>query len=225
MAGPDTLAAAIDGLLCATPVPEMAGLDLAARARPPDGGPRPGRADGARVGGRGLRPGPVAPAAAPGTALAADVPFPAVGTGSGRSSPLAGRPGTAGPAASPPLRPGRAAGRSLTARLLRRAACLAGIDTATAALLSARFPYVTPSGVVNGCGRLAATQVEQYVDGSYADSTGLATLASLAPQLMTAIRQHNEYAMASARSRQPVIRVVPGKVYSRPRSPSPSPGR
>ena len=113
-------------------------------------------------------------------------------------------PVTAGPAASTP-------GCGLTSAgpvpdsydFFAELPCLAGIDTATAALLSARFPYVTPSGVVNGCGRLAATQVEQYVDGGYADSTGLATVAGLAPQLMSAIRQHNGYALANARPGQP----------------------
>jgi hypothetical protein len=58
---------------------------------------------------------------------------------------------TAGPAASTP-------GCGLTSTgpvpdsydFFAELPCLAGIDTATAALLSAQFPYVTPSGVVNG---------------------------------------------------------------------------
>ncbi|MBO0808663.1 MAG: hypothetical protein J2P32_10230, partial [Actinobacteria bacterium] len=100
--------------------------------------------------------------------------------------------------------------------------CLAGLDTATAALLSARFPYVTPSGVVNGCGRLAGTQLEQYVDGGYADSSGLATLAGLAPQLMPAIRQYNADSVASARPGRPVTLVLPVAVYLG-NSPQPEP--
>jgi hypothetical protein len=103
-----------------------------------------------------------------------------------------------------------------------RLPCLRGIDAVTAALLSARFPYVTPSGVVNGCGRQSGAQAEQYVDGGYADSTGLATLAGLDPQLMTAVRQFNAGAIASAGPGQPVTLVVPVTVYLG-NSPQPEP--
>jgi hypothetical protein len=100
--------------------------------------------------------------------------------------------------------------------------CLRGLDAVTAALLSARFPYVTPSGVVNGCGSKSGSQVEQYVDGGYADSTGLATLAGLAPQLMSAVRQYNENALAGTAAGQPITLVVPVTVYLG-NSPQPEP--
>jgi hypothetical protein len=86
--------------------------------------------------------------------------------------------------------------------------CLRGIATVTAALLSARFPYVTPSGVVNACGH-----TEQYVDGGYADSTGLATIAGLLPQIMPAVRQYNSSALARPASDSPVTLIVPVTVY------------
>jgi len=100
--------------------------------------------------------------------------------------------------------------------------CLAGIDTATAALLSARFPYVTPSGVVTGCGKAAAKQIGQYVDGGYADSTGLATLAGLAPGLMSIIGQYNAHAVTHPQPGQPVTLVVPVTLYLG-NSPQPEP--
>jgi hypothetical protein len=90
---------------------------------------------------------------------------------------------------------------------------LRGIDTITAALLSARFPYITPSGVVNGCGNMSGKQVEQYVDGGYADSTGLATIADLAPELMAAVRQYNAAELASTAAGHPVTLVVPVTIY------------
>lgn len=83
--------------------------------------------------------------------------------------------------------------------------CLRGISAVTAALLSARFPYVTPSGVVNACGK-----TEQYVDGGYADSTGLATIAGLLPDLMSAVRQLNASAIARPGS---VTLIVPVTAY------------
>jgi hypothetical protein len=66
--------------------------------------------------------------------------------------------------------------------------CVGDVATSTAAMLSARFAYVTPSGVVSGCPGL--TQ-QQLVDGGYAESDGLGTLVDLAPALMQLVRVHN----------------------------------
>jgi hypothetical protein len=64
--------------------------------------------------------------------------------------------------------------------------CTGQVHTTTAALLTARFPYVTPSGVVS-CG----AETLQVVDGGYAENFGVGTLVDLAPQLMRLVRQHN----------------------------------
>ena len=225
VAGPDALAAAIDGLLLRDTIAGMTGLDVAA-AGMPAGQRFPDRAALMEHAWEHEDPGLAQPFPLRRPVLPWLLMFNSTAVGTGCRAIIADRriaPVTAGPAASTP-------GCGLTSSgplpdsydFFAELPCLAGIDTATAALLSARFPYVTPSGVVNGCGRLAATQVEQYVDGGYADSTGLATLAGLAPQLMSGIRQHNEYALANARPGQPVTLVVPVTVYLG-NSPQPEP--
>ncbi|MBK7819908.1 MAG: hypothetical protein IPJ61_02235 [Tessaracoccus sp.] len=59
--------------------------------------------------------------------------------------------------------------------------CLDGVRLSTAAMFSARFPYVTPSGVVGPCRQAAATQL---IDGGYAEGSGLGSLVDLAPRLL-----------------------------------------
>ncbi|HOA26190.1 MAG TPA: hypothetical protein PKG51_01600 [Arachnia sp.] len=59
--------------------------------------------------------------------------------------------------------------------------CLPGIRLSSAAMASARFPYVTPSGVVGPCREAAATQL---IDGGYAEGSGLGSLIDLAPRLL-----------------------------------------
>jgi hypothetical protein len=213
VAGPDALAAALDGLLLRDTVAGLAGLDLTA-ADMTAGQRFPDRAalmeHAWESEDRGLaQPFPLRHPTLPWLLM-----FNSTAVGTGCRAIIADRriaPVPAGPAALSP-----ACGLTSTAPVpdsydfFAELPCLAGIDTATAALLSARFPYVTPSGVVNGCGSHAGTQVEQYVDGGYADSTGLATLAGLAPELMPAIRQHNMSALASTPPGQPVTFRRPG---------------
>jgi hypothetical protein len=119
------------------------------------------------------------------------------------------------PAAAAPLTCGlgSAAPAAGSYDLFAKLPCLTGIDTATAAMLSARFPFVTPSGVVHGCQGLSGTAVEQFADGGYADSSGLGTLAGLAPGLMAAVRQYNSAAVTGTPAGQPVTLVVPVTVY------------
>lgn len=66
------------------------------------------------------------------------------------------------------------------------------VDWATAGLLSARFPIVTPSGTV-GSGRPEECSRPrlQLVDGGYAENSGLGLLADTAPSLGRIIRDHN----------------------------------
>ena len=94
-----------------------------------------------------------------------------------------------------------------------RLPCQRNIATATAALLSARYAYITPSGTLDGCGQLRGTFQDQLVDGGYGDSSGLSTLADLAPAVMARVRQYNNLAMSSARPGQPVTLVMPVTVY------------
>ncbi|WP_353814487.1 hypothetical protein [Agromyces sp. SYSU T00266] len=70
------------------------------------------------------------------------------------------------------------------------AACFAGMEWATAAMLSARFPVITPAARIEpggGCGG----QGMQLVDGGYAEGSGLGTAADLAPVLADRISVWN----------------------------------
>jgi hypothetical protein len=217
IAGPDALAAAIDGLLLRDTIAGLTGLDVTAASMRPAAQRFPDRAallehaweneDPALA-----EPFPLTRPLLPWRLLLNST---AVSTGCRAimdDRPIA--PAPASPATSAPTCALGSAGPVPDSYdFFARLPCLRGIDTATAALLSARFPYVTPSGAVNGCGTKARTQIEQYVDGGYADSTGVATLAGLAPELMTAVRQYNAKALASAASGQPVTLVAPVAVY------------
>ena len=69
----------------------------------------------------------------------------------------------------------------------------------TAAMLSARFPFVTPAGrFPGGSGGCASHDLVQLVDGGYADNTGLSTLADLAPEVAERILQANTAADGSS---------------------------
>lgn len=80
--------------------------------------------------------------------------------------------------------------------------CTGQLRTVTAALLTARFPYVTPSGVVDcpgpdgilPSGDDVATQV---VDGGYAENTGVGTLLDLMPRVLADVRHHNSCVLAA----------------------------
>ncbi|TWD82453.1 hypothetical protein FB561_3586 [Kribbella amoyensis] len=84
--------------------------------------------------------------------------------------------------------------------------CLGNIQALTAGLLASRFPYVTPSGVVEECGDLQAAQL---VDGGYTDNTGLSTIVDLAPLWLPLVRAHNDQVIAEGKGEF----VVPLVVY------------
>ncbi|MFE5672013.1 hypothetical protein ACFQ58_10450 [Agromyces sp. NPDC056523] len=68
--------------------------------------------------------------------------------------------------------------------------CFARMDWATSAMLSARFPIITPAarlGERNDCG----TEDLQLIDGGYAEGSGLGTAADLAPTIADAIAERN----------------------------------
>lgn len=99
------------------------------------------------------------------------------------------------------------AGASCTARNDRPAASLdlrdlyppgcrqLGIPLSTAAMLSARFPTVTPGGRLPATGEGCEPRPDApLVDGGYAEGSGVGTLADLAPALADVVREHNAQA-------------------------------
>ncbi|NEA31396.1 hypothetical protein [Streptomyces sp. SID13031] len=76
----------------------------------------------------------------------------------------------------------------------QQAGCVGNLQALTGGLLASRFPYVTPSGVIGGCGDLKAAQL---VDGGYTDNTGIGTIVDLAPAWGTAVREHNDEVLAA----------------------------
>ncbi|WP_406120316.1 hypothetical protein OIE52_51065 [Streptomyces canus] len=67
--------------------------------------------------------------------------------------------------------------------------CHRTISRATAALLSARFPYVSPSGALPRCGKQPAVRI---VDGGYSENNGAQSLVDLyVNQLEPLIRDYN----------------------------------
>jgi hypothetical protein len=80
--------------------------------------------------------------------------------------------------------------------LLSAEPCDTGLALATAALLAARFPYVTPSGVITSCGPRPAFR-DQVIDGGYSEDTGIQTLNDALAQLMPQIRADNVRAAAA----------------------------
>ncbi|CAN5466924.1 hypothetical protein BH23ACT6_BH23ACT6_09760 [soil metagenome] len=75
--------------------------------------------------------------------------------------------------------------------------CVARLNPATAAMLAARFPYVTPSGVVGPCGGAPRAQL---IDGGYAEGSGVGSLVDLGAPLLEEVREFNEAASADAGS-------------------------
>jgi hypothetical protein len=225
IAGPDALAAVMDGLLLRDTIAGFTGLDLTA-AGMPAGQRFPDRAALMEHVWESEDPGLAQPFPMRQPALPWLLMFNSTAVGTGCRAIIADRriaPASTRPATSQPRCDLTTATQVPDSYdFFAELPCLSGLDTATAAMLSARFAFVTPSGVVNGCGASAGTQAEQYVDGGYADSTGLATLAGLAPQLTAAIRQHNEEAMTSTPAGRPVTLVVPVTVYLG-NSPQPEP--
>jgi hypothetical protein len=96
--------------------------------------------------------------------------------------------------------------------------CLGDIKAATAALLTARFPFVTPGAVIGPCpDRLKIDQRTpaywprtQLVDGGYVENSGLATITDLAPQWLPLVREHN---IKAAKTANDLPFIVPFVVY------------
>ncbi|GEP34692.1 hypothetical protein NSZ01_24600 [Nocardioides szechwanensis] len=89
-------------------------------------------------------------------------------------------------------------------------ACTGQLYTSTAALLASRFPFVTPAGSEECAG-----VDQQYVDGGYAENTGIGTLVDLAPQVLPWVRAHNDCVLMAGPDcgARPTTLVVPLLVY------------
>jgi hypothetical protein len=224
IAGPDALAAGVDGLLLHDLIAGYTGLDLPAAQMPPGQqvSDRAGLIESAwqNEDSELKLPFPLRHPALPWRLL-----FNSTTAGTGCRAVIADRPLPAGPGT--PSEPG------LTCDLrssvpgggsydfFAELPCMQDIATVTAAMLSARFPYITPSGVVT-CPSQHGALTGQFVDGGYVDSSGLITLADLMPSLIQALQVHNATAMTDTRPGQPVTLIVPVVVYLG-NSPRPTP--
>ena len=89
--------------------------------------------------------------------------------------------------------------------------CLGSVTASTAGLLTARFPYVTPGGVVGNCDLTSDSASfwprTQLIDGGYIENTGLATVTDLSAQWLAQVRTHNDDVVAG-RSTEPLIMPV-----------------
>lgn len=86
------------------------------------------------------------------------------------------------------------AGRTPVPNSVDMVRCLPGVPSAsTAALLASRFPYVTPSAVLDACSidRHPVWPADQLVDGGYVENSGLGTIIDLAPEWLDRVRTHN----------------------------------
>lgn len=229
IAGPDALAAGLNGLLLHDLIAGFTGLDLPAAQMPPRQ-PFADRADLMESTwsneDAGLRqPFPLKDPPLPWQLL-----FNSTTVGSGCRAIIASGalPATPGPATVASQPAGAPPGSPLTCDLqtsavgggsydfFARLHCQQGIAAVTAAMLSARFPIVTPSGVITGCEDQdqQGLPVGQFVDGGYADSSGLFTVADLIPAVTSAVRAFNAKALAQAgQSGQPATLVVPLVMY------------
>ena len=93
--------------------------------------------------------------------------------------------------------------------------CLRTVSASTAALLTARFPFVTPGGVVGDCPTSSGDGASfwprtQLIDGGYIENTGLATVTDLSAQWLAQVRTHNDEVVAG-RSTEPL--VIPFVVF------------
>ena len=69
--------------------------------------------------------------------------------------------------------------------------CLGSLDWSTAAMLSARFAVITPTGGLPAGPPCDGKDVAQFVDGGYVEPTSLAALADTSPWLMARIAERN----------------------------------
>ncbi|MFE4949605.1 hypothetical protein ACFQ9V_05795 [Leifsonia sp. NPDC056665] len=69
--------------------------------------------------------------------------------------------------------------------------CVSSLDWAGAAMLSARFPIITPAGRLPSGQACASGKTIELIDGGYAEGSALGTVADLAPTISSAVRAYN----------------------------------
>ncbi|HUJ04706.1 MAG TPA: hypothetical protein VLX31_01210 [Streptosporangiaceae bacterium] len=213
MAGPDALAAASDGLMLRDAIAGYTGIELRAVTVP--GGPAfPDRAALMTLAWQREYP-PIGRRFLGGGWLGWDLLFNATSVTSGCRAILA----TVALPRSRPVGPGGALCGLGTASptgsydFFTRLHCMDGMSAATAAMLSARYAFITPSATVEWCPPRSGRLADQIVDGGYGEGTGLSTLIDLAPAVMAQVRQFNARALRGAGRGAPVTLVVPVTVY------------
>ena len=87
----------------------------------------------------------------------------------------------------------------------RTAACLASLDWSTAAMLSARFGLITPSGVLPAEAPCDKAAKAQLVDGGFVDGTSLSAVADTAPGLAELIAERNASSISGQALLMPVM--------------------
>ncbi|MBT2516271.1 hypothetical protein J7E29_02380 [Streptomyces sp. ISL-90] len=87
--------------------------------------------------------------------------------------------------------------------------CSLALDWATASLLSARFPVVSPAGRTGGEGEACSAVPDvQLSDGGIVDNSGLATIADLVPEVMALVRAKNAEIAAPSAATPWVVPIV-----------------
>ena len=203
MAGPDALGAALSGLLAGDLLAGMTGVGVRALDAGPDVGAYADRAALMEVSWEGDAPGLA-------TAFAGTEPNGRVGrlvlnatsvappcrvlvgaVDVGGVLPAASAAGD-GPACSSLDSTGPPAAYDL---LTAYGECTGDLRATTAAMLSARFSYVTPTGFVPDCGGRGS---QQLVDGGYSEGSGLLTVLDALGGIRRPLLQHNDTVLACA---------------------------
>ncbi|GIH03803.1 hypothetical protein Rhe02_18700 [Rhizocola hellebori] len=83
------------------------------------------------------------------------------------------------------------------------------VSAATAAMLSARFPFVTPSGNMYACNKKPGTETTQVIriqvgDGGYLEGSGMLSALQIYQAVNPLVAKHNRQAIASTEN-QPLI--------------------
>lgn len=85
--------------------------------------------------------------------------------------------------------------------------CYLGMRTSSASMMAARFPFVTPSAVVDAaCGD--EHFADQIIDGGYAENSGIDTANSVLSQLMPHIRAHNHSELSTGGGGTVIVPLV-----------------
>ena len=106
--------------------------------------------------------------------------------------------------------------------------CPTNLDWATAMMLSARFPFVTPAGrlapsTAGPSPECAAVPDLQLIDGGYYDNSGLGTISDLAPELASIIAAHNATAVETGEELViPVVAYIRNSAGSDVAAPAPT---